>query len=171
VGDGHAGSMRALAVAPLLLALVLGLVLPVPADAAQRAALLGALDVLHGWDDRRAEAWAGADEVALRSLYVPGSAAGRADVAMLRAYERRGAVVRRLVTQVFAVRVLRRDPATVRLAVFDRVAGGEVVVDDVTEPLPSSAPAGRVITFRLWRGEWRVAAVSDSGRDLRAARR
>src|SRR4051794_14158665 len=97
--------MRALAVVPLLVALVL----PVPAEAAPRPGLLAALDVLHGWDDRRAEAWAGADESALRSLYLPGSAAGQADVGMLRAYEQRGVVVRRLVTQVFAVRVLRRD--------------------------------------------------------------
>ena len=60
------------------------------------------------------------------------------------------------------LRVLRRDPATVRLGVFDRVAGGEVVLDGDVEPLPSSAPTGRVITFRLWRGEWRVASVSGS---------
>jgi hypothetical protein len=165
VGGGHAGSMRALAVVPLLVALVL----PVPADAAPRAGLVEALDVLHGWDARRAEAWAGADEAALRSLYLPGAVAGRADVAMLRSYARRGVVVRRLVTQVFAVRLLRRDPATVRLGVLDRVAGGEVVLGGDVEPLPSSAPASRVITFRLWRGEWRVADVSGSGRDLRGA--
>ena len=74
-----------------------------------RADLVDALEVLHAWDTRRARAWAEADADALRALYVRGSAAGRADVRLLRAYAARGLVVRRLVTQVFAVRVLRSD--------------------------------------------------------------
>jgi hypothetical protein len=113
--------MRILAVVPLMVALA------VPAAAAPRADLAGALEVLHSWDARRAEAWAATDVVALRSLYVRGSGAGRADVRLLRAYEARGFVVRRLVTQIFAVSVLHRDLAWLRLGVFVGVAGGVVV--------------------------------------------
>ena len=76
-----------------------------------RSELVDALEVLHEWDVRRARAWARADLDALRALYVRGSGAGRADVRLLRAYRARGLVVRRLVTQVFAVRVLRSDGA------------------------------------------------------------
>jgi hypothetical protein len=159
--------MRILAVVPLMVALA-G---PAPAAAAPRADLASALEVLHSWDARRADAWAATDVVALRSLYVRGSGAGRADVRLLRAYEARGFVVRRLVTQVFAVGVLHRDRATMRLRVFDRVAGGEVVRDGHAGPLASTPPATRTVELRRVTGDWRVEAVSGSGSAPRAARR
>jgi hypothetical protein len=89
---------------------------------------------------------------------------------MLRAYRTRGLVVRRLVTQVFAVRVLRGDRTALQVRVFDRVAGGEVLDHGVVEPLRSSPPATRTIAFQHDAGAWRVAEVSDSGRGPRAAR-
>ena len=76
----------------------------------RRADLVVALEVLRHWDARRAAAWADADVRALRRLYVPGSGAGRADARLLEAYGARELVVRRLETQVFAVRVLERQP-------------------------------------------------------------
>jgi hypothetical protein len=164
--------MRFLAALPL----VLTLLVPAPSVGAPgpgppRHELTVALGVLHEWDDRRARAWAAGDTATLRSLYVAGSVAARSDVRLLRAYTARGLVVRRLVTQVFAVRVLEAGPATLRLAVFDRVAGG--VVDDGAgeATLPSSRPARRTVSFRVEQGSWRVAAVSDSGSGPRGGRR
>lgn len=149
--------MRILVVVPLLVALVL----PAPAAATPRADVGHALEVLHAWDARRAAAWAGSDVDALRSLYVSGSGAGRVDARLLRSYQARGFVVRRLVTQVFAVRVLHRDPKSLRLRVFDRVAGGRLIGDGRARPLPSTPPAVRTLELRLVSGRWRVESVSD----------
>lgn len=169
--------MRFLAGLPLLVALALALPAPAPVPAAveappegARADLVASLAVLHRWDSRRAQAWAAADVPGLRALYTGGSAAGQADVRLMRAYLGRGVVVRLLVTQVYAVKVLDRDATTVRLRVFDRVAGGEVVRDGQVEQLGSSPPARRNIELRRQRGSWRVLSVSDSGPGPRAAR-
>ena len=136
-----------------------------------RPDLQRSLDVLHGWDARREAAWAASDADRLRRLYTPGSSAGRADVRLLRAYAARGLVVRRLETQVFAVRALRTTPRRVTLRVFDRVAGGEVDSGGTTRPLPSTRPAVRDVTFRRLDGAWRVAEVSARGRGPRGSRR
>jgi hypothetical protein len=167
--------MRFLALLLLVVALLVPAHLsrlgPVASGPAQpRAGLVDALAVLHTWDTRRAEAWKRVDEHALGSLYTSGSEAGRADLHLLRAYRDRGFVVRRLVTQVFAVRVLRRDPTLLRLRVFDRVAGGELVRAGRTLPLRSSRPVIRTLELRLGSGMWRVARVSDSGAGPPAAR-
>ena len=168
--------MRILAALTLLAALCAPAVQSAAAPVAETGSgttgrdLVQALEVLHDWDVRRARAWARADLDALRALYVRGSGAGRADARMLRAYRARGLVVRRLVTQVFAVRVLRSDMAALQVRVFDRVAGGEVLDHGDVVPLRSSPPATRTITFHRGAGGWRVADVSDSGRAPRAAR-
>jgi hypothetical protein len=167
--------MRYFAVLPLLAALVMPatppLVAPTPstvehvetAPESPRADLVRALEVLHEWDARRARAWQLVDSRALRALYVTGSGAERADLRLLRAYRSRGLVVRRLVTQVFGVRVVRHDTQLIRLRVLDRVAGGEVVQAGHARALPSSRPAARTIVFRLVSGSWRVAGVTGSG--------
>lgn len=79
-----------------------------------------AASVLHDWDDRRAAAWAAGDTRALRTLYVPGAAAGRSDVRMLREWRRAG---RRadLETQLRCVAVRRAAPARLDLVVVDRL--------------------------------------------------
>ena len=56
-------------------------------------------------EPRRSRAWAGSDERALAALYVRRSSAARTDVRLLRSYTARGLVVRRIVTQVFGLRV------------------------------------------------------------------
>jgi hypothetical protein len=166
--------MRILAVLPLLASLCAPAVHPGAEPAGEvhptttRSELVHALEVLHEWDVRRARAWARDDLVALRALYVRGSGAGRADVRLLRAYRARGLVVRRLVTQVFAVRVLRSDRSALQVRVFDRVAGGEVLDRGAVAPLRSSRPVTRTITFRLESGSWRVSTISGSGRGPRA---
>ncbi|MCW2712683.1 MAG: hypothetical protein JWP24_2877 [Marmoricola sp.] len=159
------------------LCLLLGLLAPAPAGVpsaspqhVSRPDLLASLEVLHAWDARRAQAWADVDAKALGSLYQSGSAAGQADVRLLRAYRARGFVVRRLVTQVFAVEVLHSDATTLTLWVFDRVAGGEMVRAGRVAPLRSSPPVTRTVELRRESGAWRVASVSDSGGGPRAAR-
>jgi hypothetical protein len=154
--------MRFLVLLALLPALVVG---PDAAGApvrreGVRADLAVGIEVLHAWDLRRARAWAGSDEAALRSLYVRGSSAGAADVRLLRSYEAHRVVVRRLVTQVFAVELLERSETTLRLRVFDRVAGGEVTRQGEAGPLPSSRPSVREVELRLVGPGWRVAAVT-----------
>ena len=168
--------MRILAVLPLLASLCAPAVHPGadPVDdvhpATTRTELVHALEVLHEWDVRRARAWARTDPDALRGLYVRGSGAGRADVRLMRAYRARGLVVRRLVTQVFSVRVLPSDGTALRVRVFDRVAGGEVLEHGAMGPLRSSRPVTRIIAFRRDAGTWRVIGISGSGRDPLAAR-
>ncbi len=149
----------------LLLVLVVLVAVTVPSTpaldarpvAASRADVLHALEVLHGWDDRRTRAWSKSDPSALRSLYVPRSAAARSDVRLLRAYTARGLVVRRMVTQVFGVVVLRRDPDRLVLRVRDRVAGGIVVRRGRVWALPSTRPVVRRLEFRLVGGAWALA--------------
>jgi len=113
--------------------------------------------VLHAWDDQRARAWADGDVVALRQLYTPGSAAGRTDVAMLRAWRSRGLRVTGLRMQLLAVEVRARTPARMVLDVTDRLAGGVAVPGRVA--LPRDQPSRHVVTLRLVAGEWRVSRV------------
>ena len=136
---------------------------PATVSASGRGDVRSALSVLHEWDGRRAVAWARSDESELRALYVPGSAAARADVRLLRSWTARGLVVRRLETQVFGVRVLRHSPRTVVIRVLDRVAGGVVEEHGEERPLPSTRPVVRRIELVLDGDDWRVASVTGWG--------
>ena len=168
---------------PVLAALLLACCLTVaPGDGAaaldrpdttavERRELARGAAVLRHWDERRARAWAAVDVAALRALYLSGSRAARRDLRLLRAYAARGLVVRRLTTQVFALKVLRSEPGLIRLGVLDRVAGGTVVGDGRSRALRSSPPVGRVVELRRVSGQWRVAAVSGWERGPRAAPR
>lgn len=124
--------------------------------------------VLRSWDVQRAGAWAAGDIAALGRLYVAGSAAGRADRAMLRAWVARGWVIRGLRTQVLALRLVDRSPDRLRIRVTDRVSGAEAVllapgVDDVRRRLPWDAPTSRVLTMRRVGGRWLVSSVRLGG--------
>ena len=146
----------------LLVALVSALSLAHPARPAQvdqGRDLLTASKVLHAWDARREAAWAASDPVALGSLYVRGSVAARRDERLLREYDERRLVVRRIVTQVLALRVLHADGRHLRLRVVDRVAGG--IVDD--RPLGTTRPKTRVISFRRSGATWQVVSVTARG--------
>lgn len=97
---------------------------------------------------------------ALADLYTAGSAAGRADVALLKAYLRRGLRVTGLRMQVFAVRVLRHGPDSWRLRVTDRLARAVAVAAGGAVRLPRDSAATRVISMvRGSDGRWRVSAV------------
>lgn len=113
--------------------------------------------VLHDWDDRRSAAWATGDARALAELYVPGSAAGRADLAMLRAWRARGLRVEGLQTQLLAVHVRRRTPTRLVLDVTDRMTGGVAVPGGWS--LPGDLPSRHRIALRRVAGEWRVSSA------------
>lgn len=114
--------------------------------------------VLHAWDEQRSAAWADGDVAELRSLYAPGSRAGRADAAMLRAWRARGLRVEGLRSQLLAVDVRRRTAARLVLEVTDRMTGGVAVPGGWS--LPGDLPSRHVVTLRRVAGEWRVASVS-----------
>jgi hypothetical protein len=149
--------------------IALGSLMVPPQQVEPRGDLVAASAILHAWDARREAAWAASDTRALRSLYLRGSTAGAADVRLLRAYGDRGLVVRRIVTQVFALRVLRRDSTHLTVWVVDRVAGG--VVDDGrrTAPLGTTKPVLRVVVLSRVAHGWRVAQVSARGQAPRRA--
>ena len=116
--------------------------------------------VLAGWDRRRAAAWSTGDVRALRSLYLPGSGAGEADVARLRAWLDRGLRVEGLRTQVLARRVVARGAGLMVLRVTDRVVGGMAVrAGGVRARLPAGRPGERTVTLVRHEGRWVVARV------------
>ena len=132
----------------MYLALVLALTLRPEAVAA---------DLLHAWDQRRAAAYASGEPAALRPLYVPGSPAGRADRALLRAYDDRGLRVVGLRTQVLAVEVRRGTDRAWTLRVTDRLVGGVAVGRGERVALPRDRPSTWRIRLVRHDGAWRVA--------------
>ncbi len=131
------------------------------ADPAGEDADAAALRVLHAWDARRADAWAAGSPVRLRALYVSGSAAGEADVRLLRRYRARGLRVTGMRTQVLALHVLEQRPHRRRVEVSDRLAGAVVVGAGRRTALPRDAASTRVVTLvQAPGGRWRVAAVT-----------
>ncbi|RYP84324.1 hypothetical protein EKO23_15910 [Nocardioides guangzhouensis] len=116
--------------------------------------------VLAGWDRRRAAAYSRGDVPALRSLYLPGSGAGEADVAVLRAWLRRGLRVEGLRTQVLDRRVVARGPGRMVLRVTDRMVGAVAVrAGGVRARLPADRPGERTVTLVRHEGRWVVARV------------
>ena len=131
-----------------------GAAIAAPAPAVRAAA------VLRSWDAARAEAWAAGDVRRLAALYTPGSLAALQDQEMLRAWLRRGLVVRDLRTQLLAVREVRRTDRTWVLRVTDRVWGGIADGRTVARPLPRDSASQTVVTLRRLRGRWLVESVS-----------
>lgn len=133
---------------------------PAPDPAVDDAAA-AALRVLHAWDARRADAWAAGSPARLRALYLSGSAAGEADVRLLRGYRSRGLRVTGMRTQVLALHVLEERPHRWRVRVSDRLAGAAVVGAGRRTLLPRDAASTRVVTLvRAPGARWRVAAVT-----------
>ncbi|MBZ5740347.1 hypothetical protein [Nocardioides mangrovi] len=139
----------------LLLALAL-LLDPTPATRPEVAAA----DVLHAWDVRRSAAWSAGDVAGLRALYLPGSAAGRADVAMLRAWRARGLRVEGMQTQLLSVSVRSRTRERFVVDVVDRVVVGSVVPSG--DALPADRPTAHTLVLRRVSGEWLVASVASA---------
>jgi pimeloyl-ACP methyl ester carboxylesterase len=122
-----------------------------------------ALRVLHAWDAQRATAYARGAPERLRNLYVDGSAAGAADVRLLRAYRARGLRVTGMRTQVLAADVLARRPDLLRIRVTDRLDRAVALGGGGRVALPRDAASTRVLTLmRAGDGRWRVASVVDA---------
>jgi hypothetical protein len=120
-----------------------------------------AATVLRAWDRRRARAWADDDRSAVRALYVPGSRAGRRDLAMLAAYHQRGLRVTTMKRQVLAMDVVTRTADTWALEVTDRLAEARVGRNGSSRVLPRSRPATRRIELRRVADTWKVVEVYD----------
>lgn len=119
------------------------------------------VDVLRSWDRERAAAWRAGDLRALSGLYVPGSAAGRADRAMLRAYLDRGLRVTGLRMQVASVEVERARESRLVLRVTDRLSTATAVGDGARRALPRDGWSRRRVVLLAGRSGWRVASVTD----------
>jgi hypothetical protein len=117
-----------------------------------------AVEVLRGWDEARAAAYASGSVASLRELYAGGAAAS--DVRLLRSYLRRGYRVEGMRMQLLAVTVLAHRPGRWLLRVTDRLVGAVAVGYGVRVELPRDRASTR--TVRLARGadgRWRVVAV------------
>jgi hypothetical protein len=122
-----------------------------------------ALLVLHSWDERRATAYAHGSAAELRDLYVPGSAAGRADLRVLAGYQRRALRVTGMHMQVLSLSVLQSRPGWRRVHVTDRLVGAAAVGGQRHVRLPRDLPSTRTLTMmRGVDGRWRVAAVANT---------
>lgn len=128
-----------------------------PAPAADAPPAVAALAVLRDWDRARARAWERGDPAALRALYVRGSPAGAADVAMLRRWRERGLRVRGMRMQVLGVRLQARGPHRVVVVVTDRLVGAVAVPGGL--PLPRDQPTRRRLELRRVAGQWLLAEV------------
>lgn len=121
---------------------------------------VGSLAVLRDWDRARAAAWEAGDRAALRDLYAPGSAAGRADVAMLRRWTSRGLRVEGMTMQVLSVELRLRTGRRLVLVVTDRLVGAVAVGPGGRRTdLPRDGTSRRRLEFRRTGGAWRLAAA------------
>lgn len=115
--------------------------------------------MLREWDAARAAAWAAGDPAALGALYLPGAAAGRRDVRLLRSYLARGLQVDGLRFQRLRIRVLVQDDDLLRVDVVERLLPASVRSGAVVRRLPAGQPVRRVVELRRVGDSWRVAAV------------
>ncbi len=130
---------------------------------------VGSLAVLRDWDRARAAAWAAGDPAVLRDLYAPGSAAGRADVAMLRRWTARGLRVEGMSMQVLSVELRLRTDRRLVLVVTDRLVGAVAVgPGGRRSDLPRDGATRRRLELRRIAGDWLLASavevVSPAGR-------
>ncbi len=119
------------------------------------------LDVLRDWDAARADAWRRSAPAALRDLYVEGSAAGRADRALLAAYRSRGLRVVAMSMQRAGVRLVAASDSRLVLEVTDRLVGAAVRGDGARLRLPRDDWSTRLVVLVRAGERWRVARVLD----------
>lgn len=118
--------------------------------------------VLRWWDAARAEAYADGDAEALASLYPPGSALARADLAVLAAYDERGLRVRGPGFEVHEVEVLESDADGLVLRVRDRLLRADVhdVTGAVVASLPGTDLRERVLELERDGPRWVLVSAS-----------
>jgi len=122
---------------------------------------VSSLAILRDWDDARSSAWARGDLGALRRIYLPGSAAGARDAAMLGRWVDRGLRVRRMTMQVLAVELRVRTDRRIVLDVTDRLADAVAVPVGGGErlALPHDGLTTRRLALRRTRVGWVLAAA------------
>jgi hypothetical protein len=131
-----------------------------PAPAAQGGGGWGPL--VAGLDRRRAEAFASADPARLAAAVVPGSPAGRDDLAAVQALRRSGLRPVGLVWEVDAIDVVSSSATAATLRVVDHQRAYRLVdvAGRVRESRPSRAQRRWLVGLtREWPGPWRVWSV------------
>jgi hypothetical protein len=123
--------------------------------------------VLRAWDDRRSEAWARGDTDALAHLYLPDSATGRRDVAMLTAYRRAGLRVTGMTRQVLRLRVVAAAPGRLALEVTDRLVDARLVGRGVRTAVAVGQPTSRRLRLARVDGRWMMSEVWATGQPAR----
>ena len=120
-------------------------------------------DVLARIDARRDRAWRQGRPGRLATVFVPGSAALRADRAALRGYLRRGYEVGPTRLAYWQVRVVADPRDRVRLAMVDRLLPVQVTgPDGRRHALPADRPTRHVVTLvHSARSDWRIATIRD----------
>ncbi|WP_141013107.1 hypothetical protein [Nocardioides sambongensis] len=122
---------------------------------------VASLAVLRNWDAARSRAWARGSTAALRALYAPGSRAGARDLAMLRAWRRRGLTVQGMEMQVLSVELWQRTERRIVLVVTDRLVGAVAVGRGGRRALPRDRSSSRRLGFERRDGRWRLREVYD----------
>lgn len=122
-----------------------------------------ALRVLREWDAARATALARGDRGGLVRLYPPGSGLARADVRLLRRYERRGLRLTTVRHQVVDVDVTVSRPRHVQLTVVDRLAVVGVA-DSIGQErrLAASQLSRHELRFERHGGGWRLSSAREA---------
>src|SRR5690606_1480889 len=115
--------------------------------------------ILARLDHRRAQAYAANDPDRLRSVYVPGSAVLRNDLAMLRAYRARGVRLTGVRLRLIQVALVARRGPTARLRVVDWLDRPVAHTPEGTVRLPRDRATERLIVLRNAADGWRIAAV------------
>lgn len=118
------------------------------------------LELVRGWDRRRALAWRSGDPDALRALYARGVSAGRADVAHLRRWRAQGWTLENVAPQLLGVVEVDREPRRWVVDVTDRLSGVRAVQGKASVTLPAGGISTRRIVFVHRGGAWRVEQVS-----------
>jgi hypothetical protein len=117
--------------------------------------------VLAELNETRARAWHLGRPALLTEVYVPGSAALRADRTSLERYVSRGLRVHGARLQLGSVTVQRHDTAEVTLVVVDRLGPASVVTAaGQREPLPRDQPTRHRIALRRVNHSWRIATIA-----------
>ncbi|MQA05887.1 MAG: hypothetical protein GEV07_25295 [Streptosporangiales bacterium] len=117
-------------------------------------------DTLTGLDRRRAVAFATADAAALRTVYVPGSAALAADLHVLRSYRRLGVRVQGLRLRIGEVRTVTASTSHAVLTVTDQLRPYRVVDrDGGVRHQPGRGDRTWQVTLDRVADQWRIASI------------
>ncbi len=131
-----------------------------PVQAIAQTDRVDPLAVLHEWDRDREAAYLAADPTKLAALYVSGSSAAAADLAIMDTYRERGLRVQRISQQFFSVQVLAVQPARIKLRTVERFAGGLVLGEGRCQQLAPTFPVRREVALVHDGNRWRVESVS-----------